>query len=61
MALTRWHGGTDTVIDVEGHGREPRLVGDADLSRTLGWFTTLYPVRLVTGPLNWSDEPPAPR
>ncbi len=56
MALTRWHGGTDTVIDVEGHGREPRLVGDADLSRTLGWFTTLYPVRLVTGPLNWSDE-----
>ncbi|WP_051473470.1 non-ribosomal peptide synthase/polyketide synthase [Saccharomonospora piscinae] len=56
MALTRWHGGTATVVDVEGHGREPHLVDDADLSRTLGWFTSLYPVRLETGPVNWTDD-----
>ena len=30
------------LIDVEGHGRE----GAFDLSRTVGWFTTLYPVSL---------------
>ncbi|MEQ5838800.1 amino acid adenylation domain-containing protein [Paraburkholderia acidicola] len=32
-------------IDLEGHGRDPQF-GDADLSRTVGWFTTLYPVSL---------------
>src|SRR5262249_40423020 len=33
------------LIDLEGHGREP-LDEQVDLSRTVGWFTTLYPVRL---------------
>lgn len=33
------------VLDVEGHGRD----GDLDLSRTVGWFTTLRPVRLDAG------------
>ncbi|SAK97174.1 amino acid adenylation domain-containing protein [Caballeronia pedi] len=32
-------------IDLEGHGREAHL-GDADLSRTVGWFTSLFPVAL---------------
>ncbi|MFO0760430.1 MAG: non-ribosomal peptide synthase/polyketide synthase [Byssovorax sp.] len=32
-------------IDLEGHGRE-ELFPDVDLTRTVGWFTTLYPVRL---------------
>ncbi|WP_282701797.1 non-ribosomal peptide synthetase [Streptomyces sp. CC219B] len=32
------------LIDVEGHGRD----GDLDLSRTVGWFTSVHPVR-VTG------------
>jgi non-ribosomal peptide synthase protein (TIGR01720 family) len=32
------------LIDVEGHGRKP--VGDADLLRTVGWFTSVHPVRL---------------
>ncbi|MEV5594487.1 amino acid adenylation domain-containing protein [Streptomyces sp. NPDC052496] len=32
------------VVDVEGHGREP--VDGADLSRTVGWFTSVHPVRL---------------
>ncbi len=38
----------EILVDVEGHGREP--IGDVDLSRTVGWFTTARPVRLdVTG------------
>ncbi|WP_170229880.1 non-ribosomal peptide synthase/polyketide synthase [Polyangium fumosum] len=38
---------TDTVcIDLEGHGREA-LVEDVDVSRTVGWFTALFPVWLT--------------
>src|SRR5262249_5056687 len=33
------------LIDLEGHGRE-HIGADVDLSRTIGWFTTLFPVRL---------------
>ena len=33
------------LFDVEGHGRED-LFGDADVSRTVGWFTSLYPLLL---------------
>ncbi|MFJ9041559.1 amino acid adenylation domain-containing protein [Streptomyces sp. NPDC102406] len=39
---------TRTLIELEGHGREP-LAGDADLSRTVGWFTSVYPVGLDVG------------
>ena len=38
------------LVDVEGHGREEHALGTSnsglDLSRTVGWFTSLYPVRL---------------
>ncbi|MER7923551.1 amino acid adenylation domain-containing protein [Streptomyces sp. NPDC096057] len=33
------------LVEVEGHGREP-LSESMDLSRTVGWFTAAYPVRL---------------
>jgi len=33
------------LVDVEGHGRE-ELFDDVDLSRTVGWFTTVYPLLL---------------
>ena len=36
------------LVDVEGHGRE-ELFDDVDLSRTVGWFTTMYPLLLETG------------
>ena len=39
-------GGAPVGIDVEGHGREEELGPDVDLSRTVGWFTTKYPVAL---------------
>jgi amino acid adenylation domain-containing protein/non-ribosomal peptide synthase protein (TIGR01720 family) len=35
-----------TVVALEGHGREEHLVPGADLSRTVGWFTTVFPVEL---------------
>jgi amino acid adenylation domain-containing protein/non-ribosomal peptide synthase protein (TIGR01720 family) len=36
------------LVDVEGHGRE-ELFDDVDLSRTVGWFTTIYPLLLEPG------------
>ncbi|MCH6163959.1 amino acid adenylation domain-containing protein [Streptomyces sp. M600PL45_2] len=45
---SRVRGGGEVLIDVEGHGREPVVPG-ADLSRTVGWFTSMYPVRLAPG------------
>jgi amino acid adenylation domain-containing protein/non-ribosomal peptide synthase protein (TIGR01720 family) len=44
-AVREWSGQTGVVLDVEGHGREE--IGEGvDVSRTVGWFTTVYPVRL---------------
>src|SRR5262249_58817578 len=37
--------GSSFLIELEGHGRED-IVGDLDVSRTVGWFTTLFPARL---------------
>ncbi|WP_068185775.1 non-ribosomal peptide synthetase [Mycobacterium sp. UM_CSW] len=42
------------VIDVEGHGRQEDLAPDVDLSRTVGWFTTKYPVSVSVGGLEWA-------
>ncbi|MCK9898326.1 non-ribosomal peptide synthetase [Frankia sp. AgB32] len=50
VAVARWRRelmgdrGTSVLLDVEGHGREAQD-GD-DLSRTVGWFTSMFPVRL---------------
>ncbi|MFD8665354.1 amino acid adenylation domain-containing protein [Streptomyces microflavus] len=59
VALARWrreHGQEQTFahIELEGHGREGRFVADAagfepELSRTVGWFTTLFPVTVDPG------------
>ncbi|MFC1431718.1 non-ribosomal peptide synthase/polyketide synthase [Streptacidiphilus sp. N1-3] len=45
LALARWTGRQRVRLDLEGHGRED-LVEGVDLSRTVGWFTTVYPVAL---------------
>ena len=42
-------------IDVEGHGRQEELGPRVDLSRTVGWFTTKYPVSLTVGGLSWAQ------
>ncbi|WP_196248796.1 non-ribosomal peptide synthetase [Rhodococcoides fascians] len=39
-----------SLVNLEGHGREEAVVPGADLARTVGWFTTVYPVALdLTG------------
>jgi non-ribosomal peptide synthase protein (TIGR01720 family) len=43
-------------VDLEGHGREDVLDGAGDVSRTVGWFTTLFPLRLEIDP---DGAPPA--
>jgi non-ribosomal peptide synthase protein (TIGR01720 family) len=45
LALSRWTGDRRVGVDLEGHGREDLLDG-VDLSRTVGWFTSIYPVTL---------------
>ncbi|MCC9187079.1 condensation domain-containing protein [Mycolicibacterium mageritense] len=42
-------------IDVEGHGRQEELARDVDLSRTVGWFTTKYPVAVPVGGVSWAQ------
>ena len=42
-------------IDVEGHGRHEELAAGVDLTRTVGWFTTIYPVALTVGGLDWAQ------
>ncbi|MFF9143245.1 amino acid adenylation domain-containing protein [Streptomyces sp. NPDC014861] len=35
------------TVELEGHGREQDLVPGADLTRTVGWLTGVYPLRLT--------------
>ena len=44
-AIGKWSGEKRVVVEMEGHGRE-EISDDLDLSRTVGWFTSLYPVVL---------------
>ncbi|ARF71002.1 non-ribosomal peptide synthetase [Kitasatospora albolonga] len=67
VALARWRRGlgqdqTFAHIELEGHGREGRFVAgtagfEPELSRTVGWFTTLFPVTVDPGP---AADPTAP-
>ncbi|MGH3784762.1 MAG: amino acid adenylation domain-containing protein, partial [Pseudonocardiaceae bacterium] len=43
--LGRWTGRGRVLVDLEGHGREEIFDG-VDLSRTVGWFTTMFPIGL---------------
>jgi amino acid adenylation domain-containing protein/non-ribosomal peptide synthase protein (TIGR01720 family) len=45
-SLHDWTDRPRAAIAVEGHGREP-LFEDVDLSRTVGWFTSIFPVLLA--------------
>jgi amino acid adenylation domain-containing protein/non-ribosomal peptide synthase protein (TIGR01720 family) len=45
MAVNRWGGIEKVLVNLEGHGREGIIPG-IDISRTVGWFTTQYPVVL---------------
>ncbi|WP_156897729.1 condensation domain-containing protein, partial [Paenibacillus massiliensis] len=45
MSIQRWAGIERVLVSLEGHGREG-IVQDIDISRTVGWFTTQFPVVL---------------
>ncbi|MDV7268794.1 amino acid adenylation domain-containing protein, partial [Rhodococcus oxybenzonivorans] len=55
LALVRWRRARGiesegALVTLEGHGREEQVVPGADLARTVGWFTSIFPVRLdLTG------------
>ncbi|AVF26547.1 non-ribosomal peptide synthase/polyketide synthase [Paenibacillus larvae] len=45
LAVYQWTGMEEIMVNLEGHGREP-VIPDMDISRTVGWFTSQYPVVL---------------
>ncbi|MEU1544735.1 amino acid adenylation domain-containing protein [Nocardia sp. NPDC005745] len=50
LALARWRGRTSTLFTLEGHGRSESVVPGADVARTVGWFTSVYPAAVdLTG------------
>ncbi|QGT81399.1 non-ribosomal peptide synthetase [Pseudomonas coronafaciens] len=46
QVLCEWSQQPSVLVQMEGHGRED-LFDDTDLSRTVGWFSSLFPVRLT--------------
>ncbi|MGW6982593.1 amino acid adenylation domain-containing protein, partial [Streptomyces sp. NPDC054932] len=53
LAVADWRGGRGVdasalLLELEGHGRED-IVPGLDLTRTVGWFTSAYPVRVDPG------------
>ena len=49
QTITKWMQTETMLVDLESHGRLD-LFDDVDLSRTVGWFTSLYPLRLSVAP-----------
>lgn len=45
QAYTAWTGRHTLLLDLEGHGRED-IIDGMDLSRTVGWFTSIVPIVL---------------
>ncbi|GJG95403.1 non-ribosomal peptide synthetase [Cupriavidus pauculus] len=45
-ALSGWSARPQVLIDLESHGRAAGVDDAIDLSRTVGWFTTMFPVAL---------------
>jgi amino acid adenylation domain-containing protein/non-ribosomal peptide synthase protein (TIGR01720 family) len=44
-AFRGWTGNKSLLLDLEGHGREG-LFPEVDVTRTVGWFTSIFPVHL---------------
>ncbi|MAR93086.1 MAG: non-ribosomal peptide synthetase [Pseudomonadales bacterium] len=53
--LASWSGSPLIAVDLEGHGREV-ISDEIDTSRTLGWFTTIYPVVLGDASVGEPDQ-----
>jgi non-ribosomal peptide synthase protein (TIGR01720 family) len=48
QAMEKWTGRREVLVNLEGHGRE-ELFAEVDLTGTVGWFTSLFPVHLKLG------------
>jgi non-ribosomal peptide synthase protein (TIGR01720 family) len=48
-SMSRWAESRSVWVAMEGHGRE-EILEEVNLSRTVGWFTSLFPVRLEVEP-----------
>ncbi|MFD9739332.1 amino acid adenylation domain-containing protein [Umezawaea sp. NPDC059074] len=46
LVLADWTGHQRVLVDLEGHGRDGDFLDGVDLSRTVGWFTSVFPVAL---------------
>jgi non-ribosomal peptide synthase protein (TIGR01720 family) len=55
QSFVKWTGKRSLLVDLEGHGRE-ELFKNVDLSRTVGWFTTLFPILLELGEIDHPGE-----
>ncbi|GAB3740911.1 hypothetical protein GCM10027598_71120 [Amycolatopsis oliviviridis] len=56
LAVNRWRDADRSMlVRLEGHGREEDVVPGADLSRTVGWFSSLYPARVDLRGVDLSD------
>ncbi|MEH1848660.1 MAG: amino acid adenylation domain-containing protein [Nostoc sp.] len=55
QTFAQWTKKSSLLIDLEAHGRE-ELFEDIDLSRTVGWFTSIFPVLLDLGKANHPGE-----
>ncbi|MEN0135621.1 MAG: amino acid adenylation domain-containing protein, partial [Rhodococcus sp. (in: high G+C Gram-positive bacteria)] len=55
LAFAAWGGDRTLLLSLEGHGRDEALVPGADLSRTVGWFTTAYPARIALESLDVAE------
>ncbi|MCW5317887.1 amino acid adenylation domain-containing protein [Nostoc sp. KVJ3] len=51
LVLSGWTNSDSVLFDLEGHGRE-EIIDGVDLSRTVGWFTTIFPVVVELGTIN---------
>ncbi|MBU3162817.1 amino acid adenylation domain-containing protein, partial [Clostridium estertheticum] len=45
LTISKWTGSENTLVNLEGHGRE-EIIKNVDITRTVGWFTSQYPVVL---------------
>ncbi|HEY2491660.1 MAG TPA: amino acid adenylation domain-containing protein [Paenibacillus sp.] len=53
--LQEWVGSDPVLIQMEGHGREA-VIKEIDVSRTVGWFTSVFPFVLGTEGVNEFSE-----
>lgn len=55
LACARWHDFGELVVELEGHGREYDN-NRVNITRTLGWFTSRYPVKLSCNQADLADH-----